>query len=214
MLAHPGIVFRDGPAGRRAGLAAGPDVAEVIAILQHLEATGEEAVAETTAWLEQPIHAIRGRAPRHSAADDYTCSMTSSVLSLRVPPPLAEELRRRSEAAGLSAAALAQRILDEGLRMERHPGITFRGGPSGRRAGLPRGPDVWEVVSVLRRLDAEGDEAVAEAAEWLGQPAREIHLAIDYYTDHPEEVDAQLRLSDEEQERLQRTTERRQLLLG
>lgn len=30
MLDHAGIVFRDGPAGRRAGLVAGPDVWEVV----------------------------------------------------------------------------------------------------------------------------------------------------------------------------------------
>lgn len=30
MLDHPGVVFRDGPAGRRPGLAAGPDIWEVV----------------------------------------------------------------------------------------------------------------------------------------------------------------------------------------
>lgn len=32
MQQHPGIVFRDGPAGRRPGLAGGPDVWEVIRV--------------------------------------------------------------------------------------------------------------------------------------------------------------------------------------
>ena len=150
----------------------------------------------------------------HGEARVYTCRMDTKVLSLRVAAPLAEDLRQRSEAAGVSAAALAQRLLDEGLRLERHPAIAFRGGPSGRRAGLPRGPDVWEVVSVLRRIDAEGDAAVAEAAEWLGQPTQEIRVALEYYADYPDEVDARLHREDEEQERLRRTTERRQLLFG
>lgn len=140
--------------------------------------------------------------------------MTTKVLSLRVTSALADELRRRSEASGQSAAALAQQLVDEGLRQDRHPGIAFRGGPSGRRAGLPRGPDVWEIVSVLRRLGARGDEAVIEAAEWLNQDPREIRLAVAYYADYPAEVDARLRLEDEEQRRLQSVAERQQHLLG
>ena len=43
--AHPGIVFRGGPAGRRAALAAGPDVWEVIAAMRGADVKGQEAVA-------------------------------------------------------------------------------------------------------------------------------------------------------------------------
>ena len=46
----------------------------------------------------------------------------------------------------------------------------------------------------------------------MGQPAHEIRAAIDYYADYPHEIEARLRLSDEEQERLRRTSERRHLL--
>lgn len=53
---HPGVVFRPGPAGRRPGLAGGPDVWEVIGTLQAVRAqeaglAGEslvEAVADAT----------------------------------------------------------------------------------------------------------------------------------------------------------------------
>ena len=47
---HPGITFRDGPAGRRAALSGGPDVWEVIETLQGTGLTGEEAVAATAKW--------------------------------------------------------------------------------------------------------------------------------------------------------------------
>ena len=40
--AHPGIVFRPGPAGRRPGLAGGPDVWEVARHLQGVDAPGDE----------------------------------------------------------------------------------------------------------------------------------------------------------------------------
>lgn len=47
---HPGIVFRDGPAGRRAALAGGPDVWEVIETFKDTGLTGEQAVAATAEW--------------------------------------------------------------------------------------------------------------------------------------------------------------------
>lgn len=42
---HPGIVFRDGPAGRRAALALGPDVWEVVRALREVDERGDAAVA-------------------------------------------------------------------------------------------------------------------------------------------------------------------------
>lgn len=41
---HPGVVFKDGPSGRRAALALGPDVAEVIRALREVDERGEAAV--------------------------------------------------------------------------------------------------------------------------------------------------------------------------
>src|SRR5919106_250656 len=51
---------------------------------------------------------------------------------------------------GLTASSVAARLVDEGLRMEEHPGVMFRDGPMGRRATLVGGPDVWEVIRALR----------------------------------------------------------------
>ncbi len=50
MAEHPGIVFRDGPAGRRAALAAGPDVWEVIETLKGSKLKGERAIEATARW--------------------------------------------------------------------------------------------------------------------------------------------------------------------
>jgi len=47
MAAHPGIVFRSGPAGRRPGLADGPDVWEVIRLFLGL-APDEDRIQQTT----------------------------------------------------------------------------------------------------------------------------------------------------------------------
>lgn len=51
MEGHPGIVFRDGPAGRRAALAAGPDVWELVRFLRGLRSRGERAAREAARLL-------------------------------------------------------------------------------------------------------------------------------------------------------------------
>jgi hypothetical protein len=43
--AHPGVVFKSGPAGRRATLAGGPDVWEIVAALRHTSGAEAERVA-------------------------------------------------------------------------------------------------------------------------------------------------------------------------
>jgi hypothetical protein len=43
--AHPGIVFKPGPAGRRAALAGGPDVWEIVAALRQTTGSESERVA-------------------------------------------------------------------------------------------------------------------------------------------------------------------------
>jgi hypothetical protein len=47
MEEYPGLVFRDGPAGRRPALAAGPDVWEVVETLLETGQKGESAVIAT-----------------------------------------------------------------------------------------------------------------------------------------------------------------------
>jgi hypothetical protein len=42
----------------------------------------------------------------------------------------------------MSLSSAANRLVDEALRMNEHPGIVFRAGPTGRRAALAAGPGV------------------------------------------------------------------------
>jgi hypothetical protein len=91
---------------------------------------------------------------------------------------------------------LAQRLVDEGLRMADHPGIVFKDGPSGRRAALAFGPDVWEAVKVLRELDERGESAVNAAAELLALPPAKVRVAMHYYAAYPEEIDEEIDEAD------------------
>jgi hypothetical protein len=126
----------------------------------------------------------------------------------RLDVAVLERLRERSGRAGESNARLAERLLDEGLRMEEFPGIVFRSGPAGRRAALAKGPDVWEVVRDLRRAREAGvgdPGAVVCEASHLERGA--VELAAAYYDAYPDEVDERIRSNDEMAERVRRTLE-------
>jgi hypothetical protein len=56
---HPGIVFRDGPAGRRAVVIGGPDVWEVIAAARSAPERGERLVQAVAERIGIPIEKIR-----------------------------------------------------------------------------------------------------------------------------------------------------------
>lgn len=57
--AHPGIVYRDGPAGRRAAVAAGPDVWEIVGALRHSGKRDEARIAATAAQLDLAERLVR-----------------------------------------------------------------------------------------------------------------------------------------------------------
>lgn len=107
-------------------------------------------------------------------------------------------LRQRANAVtGASVAGLAQRFIDEGLRMADHPGVIFKDGPSGRRAALAYGPDVWEVIKFLREVDERGPAAIDAAAEVFAVDTSRISTVISYYGDYPDEIDAEIAEADE-----------------
>jgi hypothetical protein len=98
---------------------------------------------------------------------------------------------------GSTTSALAQQLIDEGLRMADHPGVIFKDGPSGRRAALAYGPDVWEIVKFLREVDERGPAALEAAAEVFALDASRIATAVSYYSDYQDEIDAEVSNADE-----------------
>ena len=130
----------------------------------------------------------------------------SRHLSLRLRRELYERLDATALAArtatGESRSSLAARLIDEGLRMQAHPGIVFRSGPAGRRPALVAGPDVWEVARVLaevREADAsdrpdEGnretiEHALVVTAERTGLALHQVRAVARYYATFADEVD-------------------------
>lgn len=123
--------------------------------------------------------------------------------SARFSAEVVEMLDARSERLGQSKARVAERLIEEGLRVEEHPGIVFRSGPTGRRAGIAGGPDVWEIVRDLKGAAAEGAADPIEAvAHVSGLERAVVELAAGYYADHPEDVDERIRANERAAERL------------
>jgi hypothetical protein len=115
------------------------------------------------------------------------------VVSIRFKRPGAyERLKRGAARRAESISAAGERLIDEGLRMETHPGIVFRDGPSGRRAGLATGPDVCEVVGLLLGLEGSVEERVAAAAAQLGLTEGQVRTTSRYYAKHTDEIDAEI----------------------
>ena len=92
ILDHPGVVFRDGPAGRRAALAVGPDIWEIVGALRHTDGSPEERVAALAEQFD--LH------PRHiRTAIDYAAAHRARIdVEIADNDRAADRARRAAEA--------------------------------------------------------------------------------------------------------------------
>ncbi|MDR2565597.1 MAG: hypothetical protein LBC97_05975 [Bifidobacteriaceae bacterium] len=118
--------------------------------------------------------------------------MSTVPLSIRFKASVLERLRRCAKAQGTTPSGLVQELVDEGLAMRETPGIVFRSGPSGRRAGLAAGPDVWEIVAAVKETAGNPGEKVASAGDELGLSESAVNLALSYYSRHPTEIEEEI----------------------
>lgn len=125
-----------------------------------------------------------------------------SPTPVRFDPDVAARLASWATAhAGSSLSSAANRLVDEALRGEEHPGVTFRAGATGRRAGLVAGPDVWEVVRSVksaRAAEPDVDEAklVHLVSRNTGVARRLIEVAVRYWAAFPAEIDAEIQANE------------------
>lgn len=59
MAEHPGVVFKDGPGGRRPALKVGPDIWELIKFLREIDERGETAIKAASEVFAIPDAAVR-----------------------------------------------------------------------------------------------------------------------------------------------------------
>jgi hypothetical protein len=140
---------------------------------------------------------------------------------VRFDIPVAERLASFVAAnPGMSLSSAANRLVDEALRTTEHPGIVFRPGPTGRRAGLAGGPDVWEIVRAVRsgrttEPDLAEEDLLALIAGNTGTPLRLISIAVRYWASYPDEINAEISAASTAEDAAEQAWRReRQLLAG
>lgn len=141
--------------------------------------------------------------------------MTKQPTSIRIPTELKAAMEARAREAGLSASALLERFLTEGLRRDAHPLITFRDGAGGRRAVLAGTRlAVGDVIDTVDASPDRGDAAIREAAEYLGLPEGQVRACVRYYAEYKDEIDDRRTRAAEVSDREREIWERQQALLA
>lgn len=132
-------------------------------------------------------------------------------LSMRLNGSTLEQLDQRARELGMTRTALADRYIEEGLRMDKHPGIVFWQRPAGRDAMLAGTRlSVRNIVEVF--LDNDG--SVEATAEYLDKPRHLIEVVIGYYAEYKDEVDAWIEEERRFAEREEEAWRRQRELLG
>ncbi|MEJ7569275.1 MAG: DUF433 domain-containing protein [Gaiellaceae bacterium] len=137
-------------------------------------------------------------------------SKAKQQVAFRVQPGTLAHLKRRVSETGLSQTELAERYLEEGLRLDEYPLIAFRDGAAGRRPGLIGSRlDVWQLVETVRQ-----NGSVEEAAAYLELPVEKVQAAMRYYADYTDEIDDWISRANALAEREQASWRRQQDLVG
>ena len=122
-------------------------------------------------------------------AADFVCQCVHCMtkpFSLRLDTGALGRLQRLALRRGLPPATIGAAYVDEGTRMDLHPGVEFRSTPAGRTAFV-RGTrlQVWMALDAIRNFGS-----VEQAARALRIPALLLAGAKNYGQDFPEEMAA------------------------
>lgn len=148
-----------------------------------------------------------------ATTSDY--SVVMAVLSIRFADQRHHErLKAAAQRSGMAMSPLAERLIEEGLRMQDHPRIVFRDGPAGRRASVAGGPEVADVIGAIVGGDVPEGERRSRAAELLGLQPADVDAALGYYADFTVEIDGELHARQQETDALEARWRRTQALLG
>ena len=112
------------------------------------------------------------------------------VVSIRFSDAqLHERLKKIAGRQKVSISTLAQRLIDEGLRMDAHPLIEFRDRVSGRYPALIDGPLLVWVIDVIVNGEMTREEGRAWAAEVMNLSLTQVDAALAYYAEYTDEID-------------------------
>jgi uncharacterized protein (DUF433 family) len=121
--------------------------------------------------------------------------------SLRLAPQLARFVSEEARRTRRSRGAVIEALAEEAMRCRRFPGIAFRGSDWDRRAWVVgTALDVWEIIEAFQDFGTVG--AMVTGSDLDERP---IRLALAYYAEYPEEIDAAVSENRRPLEELRRT---------
>lgn len=139
---------------------------------------------------------------------------------VRFDPQVAERLASFVAAnPGMSLSSAANRLVDEAMRTAEHPGVIFRSGPTGRRAALAGGPDLWEVIRAIKSAHAaepglDSDDLLDLVSQNTGIALRLLTAAVRYWAAYPDEVEAEIAAAEAAEEAAEQAWLRERRLLA
>jgi hypothetical protein len=134
--------------------------------------------------------------------------------SFRISDTARARLASRAAREGMTATALLDQLIVEGIDQLDYPGIIFRGPAHDRRAALAAGPDVWEVIARLRELHGREEQRISLLAAESDLHPRLIRTALDYAAEHSDEVQERIERNQAMAERSRSTAQQREALLA
>ena len=152
---------------------------------------------------------------------DYDVVMSKRPATpVRFDPQVADRLASFVAAnPGMSLSSATNRLVDEALRMAEHPGVIFRSGPTGRRAALAAGPDVWEVIRAIESAHSaepglDSDDLMSLVSDNTGIALRLVTTAVRYWAVYPGEVDGEIAAAEAAEEATEQAWLRERRLLA
>ena len=134
--------------------------------------------------------------------------------SFRISDTAKARLASRAVQEGMTATALLDLLIIEGIGQLDYPGIVFRGPAHDRRAALAAGPDVWEVVARLQELEGSEEQRISLLAAESDLHPRLVRIALDYAAEHPDEIRERIDRNLEAMDRSRKMAGQRQALLA
>jgi len=134
--------------------------------------------------------------------------------SFRISDTARTRLATRAAREGMTATALLDLLIVEGIDQLDYPGIIFRGPAHDRRAALAAGPDVWEVIARLQELDGSEEQRISLLSAESDLHPRLIRVALDYAAAHSAEIRERIERNQAVAERSRGMSQQRQALLA
>jgi hypothetical protein len=134
--------------------------------------------------------------------------------SFRISDAAKSRLSSRAAHEGVTATALLDQLIVEGIDQLDYPGVTFRGPAHDRRAALAAGPDVWEIIARLQELAGTEEQRITLLSEESDVHPRLIRIALDYAADHASEISERIGRNRAMAKRSHETARQRQALLA